>query len=576
MSTLSSSYSSLTSLLTATSRWWADSVQYLRNLFGGQYEEPATNFSQRRTIMDARWQYFTNTVFLDTDAWQPYVYAAGLYRHTRPLYNPVFRLAAFYDGIYPGLLTSSGDRPMDGTPLAIPLAHDTPPALRAAIGQIWRWSNWQENCQLWLDYASVLGSGPVRIVDDPASGKITLAPVWPGHFVDLTLDAAGNVTSYHLQYSIKDPRRRALSAREVSYPSLSTPSDSDATVVYDEVVTKESIETRIDGRAYGFDGNDGVRANPYGFVPLVWWRFRNLGTAWGGTSFFASQAQIDELCSLASMAGDQNYKYLRAPVLLAGAEGMEDTNSSLRATPTNSLTNQQRIDNRQSWNVFFAPEGARMESLPNDLKAVLDHMHWLEDQVENNHPELTVWSTLRQMTQTTGPAVEALLGDVKKVFVTRAAAADVQTTKMLQMAVAMAGYRANAGDWNHLSASNSRASLDSRRALFLPFSLDSYLGGDLDFDIEMRGVTPRGQLEQYQIDKAQGEGLASLTAAGIPLEVVLRDHGYGDRAIDAIISALTGPLASAIEGADLKRIADKAKAQAAANPTPPSQPSAVS
>jgi hypothetical protein len=521
----------------------SDGIQNLRLQYGGQYGQNAATFEQRIDIYNARWMRYDNSIFEDKSVWQRYKHDCGLYRHIRPIYNPVRRLVSFYEGVYPGMLTARGDRPIDGTPLAIPLASDTPEPLRQALGVLWQWSNWQENKGLFMRHAGALGDSPVKLVDNLASRKIEMRPEWPGKFKDVQLDNAGNVTAYTMEYAILDPRRGAREG------DLAT---------YTEIVTKESYRTELDGRAYGFDGNPSEWENPYGFVPLVWYRFNNLGTPYGAEAIMGDHAKVDELCSLACMASDYVLKILGAPVVVAGADGIEDMNASLRATPTNDLSSANALASRQSLSVLHAPEGTTITTLQMQLGDVLKKMDFLLKEIEADFPELTMWSTLRQMTQTTGPAVEALAGDVKTRFVSVAAAADQQMVKLLQMGTAMAGHRIATGAWG------SRSALDYKRQAFLPYDLDSYLAGDLDFEIDMRPLLPRGVMDEYEIQKKRGEAWKAQTDAGLPLEYVLRKNGYPETEVARIIDLAGGPLAQAQRAqkeADLKM-------QAAAAPKP--------
>jgi hypothetical protein len=81
---------------------------------------------------------------MSQDAWIEFRAAYGLYRATRPIYNPVKRLVDFYASqVYPGILSSDGKPIGKGKPTAIPFSKDTKDNLKKAVAQTWQWSNFQ-------------------------------------------------------------------------------------------------------------------------------------------------------------------------------------------------------------------------------------------------------------------------------------------------------------------------------------------------------------------------------------------------------------------------------------------------
>jgi hypothetical protein len=113
-------------------------------------------------------------------------------------------------------------------------------------------------------------------------------------------------------------------------------------------------------------------------------------------------------------------------------------------------------------------------------------LHYIEkllEEIEADHPELTMFETLREMSQITGPAAEILVGDAYALITDARAGYDVQTVKLMQMGLAVAGWRLNTGAWGN--------DLSPQQETFAPFDLESYRRGDLDFEIMPRPLVPR-------------------------------------------------------------------------------------
>jgi hypothetical protein len=110
----------------------------------------------------------------------------------------------------------------------------------------------------------------------------------------------------------------------------------------------------------------------------------------------------------------------------------------------------------------------------------------LIEEIEEDHPELTMYQQLRSMSQVTGPAAERLVGDAASLIDEARSNYDTQSIKLFQMAVAIAGWRANTGAWGN--------SMSSQQQAFAPFDLESYNQGRLDFEIAARPIVPSMKL----------------------------------------------------------------------------------
>jgi hypothetical protein len=98
----------------------------------------------------------------------------------------------------------------------------------------------------------------------------------------------------------------------------------------------------------------------------------------------------------------------------------------------------------------------------------------------------------------------------------------MQSMKLFQMAVAIAGFRANSGAWGPLNR---------QQVKFAPFDLDSYAQGDLDLAIMPRPVLTPTKMEVATEKQAVWTGVKLAIEAGVPLAMVLKDEGWTDEEI---------------------------------------------
>lgn len=411
------------------------------------------------------WSWYKSAVFDDAAAWAVYKSRYNLYRHIRPIYNPARRLVDFYAGaIYPGVLSLDASRLPDGTPLAIPMAEDTPQELKDALGQLWAWSNWTSGKSLLPRYGAGLGDVFAEVVDDPAKGKAWIEVVWPGLIADLSLDPRGNVDGYRMEYEVADGEGGTYTwAKEVD--------KGETTFFRDDTVTER-------------------RPNPYGFVPAVWINHTDLGGDHGDPAM-RNLPKWDEINGLASATHDQIHKILAAPVLLAGmgAAGVGGTQS--KQGSTHDLT---AADNsRESVNVIRGGPDAKMQALELPQGDALAHINALLEEIERDHPELGMYHQLRGMSQVTGPGADRMFGDVVTLVNDARANYDRGSVALFQMAIAISGWRAQRGDWGR--------SLTRQQEKFLPFNLDSFTRGDLDMEIMPRPLVPQTPMERLQEER---------------------------------------------------------------------------
>ena len=147
-------------------------------------------------------------------------------------------------------------------------------------------------------------------------------------------------------------------------------------------------------------------------------------------------------------------------------------------------------------------------------------------ELEADNPELNAWAKLREMSAVSGIAIERALGDTIGRINRTQAAYDQQIVKAFQMAVAIGGWRQKmGGTWMPTAA----------REKFLPFGLESYERGDLDFMLLPRPLTPPSESERFEAQKLKYDAISAAVAAGLPMKDALLEAGYSEEDADRIV-----------------------------------------
>lgn len=495
------------------------------------FEDPASSHNQmlylnQQAMYNLLWSYYNGAMFEKivgaanawnwaafAGGWQAYKMNYNLYRNIRLIYNPTRRLVDFYAGqVYPGVLSEDGQKLPDGVPLAVPFSDDTPKALKSAVAQFWQWSNWQARKAVQVRYGAALGDVLIEVVDDVEHGTVSADIVWPGFVVDLETDMAGNVKKYALRYQAQDETGGYM---------------------YGKIVDRDSFRYFRNDEPYDYtggktDGPGSVVENPYGFVPAIWIKHIDVGGRHGSPAIAGSFGKIDELNNLASHVHDQIHKVIGAPALIASSGSITNISNTQKRVPTAEFV--EPATDQESILMLKGPADSKVMSLAGNLNLAeaLAAMKELTGEIENDHPELVFYKELRAMSQVTGPAAQRLVGDVASRFAEAAAIYDNANTKLFQMAIAIAGFRANSGAWG---------SLNRQQQKFTPFNLDSYDRGDLDMAIMPRPLLVPTRQEIGLENELMWKGVWYAAQSGVPAEFVLAEAGWTEDKIQQIVTA---------------------------------------
>lgn len=527
-------------------RHMAVSAKTFFRTWGNPEQHYAAKEQETRTYRYQRlWDYYQGTAFEDLHAWAQYRRAFGLYRQIRLVWDHVHSLVEFYaTHVWSGSLADDGLHLPDGVPNAIPLAEDTNPELAAAIAQLWQWWNFQEVMTMLVRYTAALGEMLVEIKDDPDRGKVLIELIWPSYIKDIKLDEAGNVKYYCIEYQVYDEKRfdSYIYRREVDGKSFRTfkdgrpfdfskiPADQRGGQTTSYAPNADfGVQAEYDGTG---DGNE--IENPYGFVPAVMFRHIRVMGNHGEPAIWATQSELDEVNALFSHIIDKAHISLRAPVIVAGniapnalQRALTNMVGSVKRPFTESLDEPQ--SDREELNILEGPAGTQISTIELKIGDAAEILDRIIAGIERKTPEVTFYEQLRGMTQLTGPAASRLLGDVEHKVRAISAGYDRSLTALMQMAISVAGWRVNNGDWDFTATGSDPEEvilfggerLTEAQKKFTVYDLDSFKAGDLDFNIMPRDLVPMTPKERYELLQMKKSALEI-----IPQTQLAKEGGY--------------------------------------------------
>lgn len=307
----------------------------IKSLFDRDEFKPfKAQWDRRQSELARRHDYYTGEVYNRHKYRFGWWLGQRLYRGIRPLFLPFARAVDVDAGIIPG---------------GWAFKQEAPDAWRTARKQLFAWSEWATQGVLYVHYGAIFGVSGLKVADLRDEKKVVIAPVDPRTF---TLVRAGG-------YSQAPVMAITLEQRE---GADGTPYE------YAEVITAQEIMTFRNGQPEGYEGRPERYPNALGAVPIIEVRHIETGTALGECTFQKAMMILDELNELGSYLADIIKKH---------------------AEPQNVVTGAAKSELKKGDNVWFLPEGAKVDSLiaEIDIAGVQGFLTQLSDNVHEALPE---------------------------------------------------------------------------------------------------------------------------------------------------------------------------------------------
>lgn len=441
-----------------------------------------------------RWSLYDGSAF--TAAWReqrakvrrdPRIYAA-----TRLLWKHVAATVDFFaTTVYQGSLSTNGDPLPGGQPEAIPIdaqvqgdddsGADSPAGdernaqLRLGIAEIWNATNWRQGKNLRPMYGAALGDCLTEIVDDVEGKKVVPVTIWPGYIAALELDSVGNVKYVAIEYDVHIKPNRLDSGHKEEQYRLRREMDGESFRYYKDDKLDEELPNPY--RAAG---------EPRGFVPCIWDRHKQVWGDYGQCAFENTIQALMEVNSFLSLAVDQKRKALAAPIVIQGQISRLREGIQLQRPAVSDAVSEEAVVQAymQRQDVLTATGNqVGLHNIPADLTEVINMLNWMKEGIQSENPEGSFYTRLGQIGNLTGPGADRALGDATSRCRWARAGYDTQSVKLFQMILAICGMRVNNGSWT-----NDGYQLSRRQQAWLPFGMESYRAGHLDFLIPERPV----------------------------------------------------------------------------------------
>lgn len=470
------------------------------------------DFDARRTRYAVQWAFFQGNAYRDIHNWSKKMRGDyGLYKYTRDLYNPAFRLGSFYRSYLWGgrldMKAGDGKERPSALPIIIPESNQAnADALRMAISQLWQWSNWKTARKIIPLHGSTIGDAFISVVDDRMREKVYLQYVHPGQVAHVMKDPFGNIKEYVIAYNRDDPESKGKDAEYQEHVYR----DDSGDVVY---------QLLKDGNPYHWGTTDkngnqiDTWTESYGFIPMVHVQHFDIGLDWGMSELFPKLALFRDIDDLGSKLNDQIRKYVDAPWLFAGVKKPDTQPTTTGAT---SGTTRPEPGREEVPALYSNDPQAKAQALVAnlDLAAVSDKLQNDLRALESDYPELALIRAMNKGGDLSGVAIELLQRQSGEKIADYRDSYDDALVRAQQMAIAIAGENGYEG--------------------FEGFGLDSFVAGDLDHQIGERDVFSVTTTQQLSRRKLEAEAQQAAKNAGWDILSYIKAHGGNEETIKII------------------------------------------
>jgi len=307
----------------------------------------------------------------------------------KPLRNPAARVVEFYvSKMWPGTL-----------PDALPIQADNERVIEA-VHQVWDWSNWGAQKQVWARWQATFGDVFVKVAT--RAERVFMQLINPGYVVDFDTDERGFLTYIRVdvpQVERKDDRIEAVTYTEVWDKTV----DSFRTWRHDRghgaaLAQLGQVATEQPITEFGFD-----------FLPWVHVKHRDVGEDRGVGAFTLAIDKIDEANRLATRLHRMLFRHNRN-LWVAEANAMDAAGRPLPA-PRIGSDDDNTLEIGDD-TVVRLPGNSKLSSLVPQINydAALAILEAHVQELERDLPELAYYR-LRDKGDLSGRAILYLLSD---------------------------------------------------------------------------------------------------------------------------------------------------------------------
>jgi hypothetical protein len=409
------------------------------------------------------------------------------------LRNPSHRVVEFYVGkLWPGDL-----------PAALPIVPTKKDAIIKPVQQVWEWSNWASEKQVFSRWFSNFGDGFIKVASNDRRDRVYLENLKPEYVTDID-EARGSLTFCRIDI----PQTRRLPDGKIeSYWHTEVWNKADLSLRIWE--NKKGPSEPLD--RLGTPKTDLNYQSEYqiDFIPIVHAKFQDIGQRRGVGAFTHALDKIDECNRQATRLHQILFRYQEA-IWAIRADDKDPTGRPLPAPKINvdGTSTVGETNMAGGTKVVYLPGMSKLDLMIPDIKydqalailnaQIADLMHDL--------PELAYYAIRERTGEITGRAARILLGDL----IDKATEARGNAEAALARADAMA--------------------LTIAQNMNLFEGLGSYENGDFDHKFGKREIIPASDFEQ-------AETMRAYTQAGAPVETAAAWSGRSPEDITALNAA---------------------------------------
>lgn len=473
-----------------------------------QNEQNWSDFGARRLRYSILWAFYENNAYRSMNAVHTWAGAYrdvyGLYKYTRNIYNPSYRIGEFWRAHLLGGMLDPAAGDGQARPSALPILTENED-IRPTLAQIWRQSNWQISKDILTLWGAVMGDAAITVNDDPARQRVTLRVIHPSTIKSMALDDYGNVKGYVLEEQRDNPDKPG---DLVTYTEIASRERDDPNVYY---------QTLKDGKPYSWNGIGAEWSKSYGFIPMVNVMHDNIGLGWGRSELHAGMSKIREADDMASLLDDQIRKSVNAVPVFIGAK-RDEQNKKISSGSTASTETQGEGARQQTPALYIPDPAGKIDWMVAPLKIgeVSAHIKSILESLERDYPELTI-DVRNASGEMSGRALRAHQKPVEDRVKQRRVNYDDAIIRAQAMAISIGAQGGYPG--------------------FEKFTPESYGRGELEHAIGERPVFGEDPLDKIDIEQAFWTAANQARAYGIPVISYLRRHGWSDEDITDLESS---------------------------------------